>query len=92
MSAGTETTGARVARQLFGAVVRPLQQFLRLQAASGIVLLASAAAALIWANADPGSYRWVLERPIAVAVGDVVARARDAFTQAWKGGNSNTTQ
>jgi NhaA family Na+:H+ antiporter len=35
-------------------VLRPLQQFFRLEAASGIVLLAAAAAALLWANFAAG--------------------------------------
>jgi len=37
-------------------VVRPLQAFLRLESASGIVLLLCAVVALVWANADEASY------------------------------------
>ncbi len=37
--------------------MRPLQAFLRLEAASGILLLVSAAVALAWANVDPDSYQ-----------------------------------
>jgi NhaA family Na+:H+ antiporter len=34
----------------FGAVARPIQQFFRLEAASGILLFTAAVAALVWAN------------------------------------------
>ena len=37
---------------LFAAVVQPIQAFLRLEAASGIVLLSCAGAALVLANSD----------------------------------------
>jgi Zn-dependent protease with chaperone function len=41
---------------------------------------------------EAGNYYGDRARDAMNTVGDVVARARDAFTQAWKGGNSNTTQ
>jgi NhaA family Na+:H+ antiporter len=62
----------RVSR-LFVAVVRPLQAFVHTQASSGIVLLACAVAALIWANVDPASYAAVFEYPLAVGAGGGVA-------------------
>jgi Na+:H+ antiporter, NhaA family len=37
-------------------VLGPLQDFLRLEASGGVVLLAATAAALVWANVAPGSY------------------------------------
>jgi Na+:H+ antiporter, NhaA family len=43
--------------RLFGVVVRPVQAFLRLEAASGILLLVSAVAALAWANLSAASYQ-----------------------------------
>jgi NhaA family Na+:H+ antiporter len=70
---------ARTARQprgVFGAVVRPLQAFLKLEASSGVVLLVAAAAALAWANLDQESYLRVLEFPLAVGAG----RAESHFT------------
>lgn len=48
------------ATRLLGAVAAPLQAFFRLEAASGIALLACAVAALLWANLDAGSYRAVV--------------------------------
>src|SRR6266702_3450981 len=61
--------------RLFGAVVRPLQAFLRLEAASGIVLLVSAVLALLWANLDPSSYREVFDLPALAALGGMVVPA-----------------
>jgi NhaA family Na+:H+ antiporter len=54
----------------FGAVVRPIQAFFRLEAASGILLLAAAAAALAWANSPAaGTYEALLSTPVGVRVG-----------------------
>lgn len=57
----------------FGAVVRPIQAFLRLEAASGILLLACAIAALIWANAHPVSYASAVEAHITAEIGGAKA-------------------
>ena len=66
---------ARAARPLFGAVVRPIQAFFRLEAASGIVLLLCAVAALAWVNLlGAASFRAVFDEPIALAVGDATIR------------------
>jgi NhaA family Na+:H+ antiporter len=60
---------------IFGAVVAPIQAFFRLEAASGVVLLACALAALAWANLGGiHSYRAVLETGLSVGVGGLVAR------------------
>lgn len=60
---------------LFAAVVRPVQAFLRLEAASGIVLLACAVAALVLANSGASElYRSVLGAPIELAAGPLRAR------------------
>jgi len=49
---------------------RPLERFLRIEAASGIVLLVAAAVALTWANsAFADSYRALWQTPIAVRLG-----------------------
>jgi NhaA family Na+:H+ antiporter len=47
--------------RLLRAVVRPFQAFLQLEAASGIVLLTCAAAALVWANVHAASYHALFE-------------------------------
>jgi NhaA family Na+:H+ antiporter len=56
----------RARARLFVAVVRPLQTFLRLEAASGIVLLLFAVVALAWANLHPESYQGTFEYPLAL--------------------------
>jgi len=49
---------------------RPLERFLRIEAASGILLLAAAAAALVWANSPwAGSYVRLWHTPIGMRVG-----------------------
>jgi Na+:H+ antiporter, NhaA family len=53
----------------FGTVLLPIQQFFRLQAAGGIVLMGSAAAALAWSNLYPRSYAAVLGYPITLGAG-----------------------
>lgn len=62
----------RISRSLlvggFGLVVRPLQAFLRLEAASGILLLSAALAALVWANLNEASYAALFDAPLSVAV------------------------
>jgi Na+:H+ antiporter, NhaA family len=66
-------TADRSRVRLFGAVVRPLQAFLHLEAASGILLLACAVAALVWANVHPSSYRGTFDYPLSVSGGAFVA-------------------
>ena len=49
---------------------RPLEQFLRIEAASGILLLVAAAAALIWANSPwSASYTQLWETPLGLRLG-----------------------
>ncbi|MEX2557616.1 MAG: Na+/H+ antiporter NhaA [Actinomycetota bacterium] len=50
-------------------VVRPLQLFLRTEAAGGILLLAAASAALIWVNLAPGSYENLWDTELTVGAG-----------------------
>ena len=59
---------------LFGAVVRPLQSFLRTEAASGVLLLVAAACALVWANVDTKSYVGVVGYPLVLGAGATEAR------------------
>ena len=58
----------------FDVVLRPLQAFLRLEAASGILLLLSASAALVWANLHAPSYQALFVAPHTFAAGELVAR------------------
>ena len=59
----------------FRVVLRPLQAFLRLEAASGILLLLAASAALVWANLHPRSYEALFVAPHTfAAAGELVAR------------------
>jgi NhaA family Na+:H+ antiporter len=52
------------------AVLGPLERFLRLEAASGIVLLAAAVVALVWANSPwSESYGALWETPLSIAIG-----------------------
>jgi NhaA family Na+:H+ antiporter len=50
-----------------------VQEFFRLEAASGIVLLACAIAALVWANVDPESYHALLAYPVRLGAGAFTA-------------------
>jgi NhaA family Na+:H+ antiporter len=61
-------------RRVFEAVVEPLQSFFRLEAASGLLLLACAAAALTWANLSPASYRAVFSAPLSLGAAGLEAR------------------
>ena len=51
-------------------MVRPLQRFLRLEAASGILLLAAAVASMIWANAAGAGYERIFSAPLAIGAAD----------------------
>jgi NhaA family Na+:H+ antiporter len=53
-------------------VAQPLRRFLYIEAAGGVALVAAAAAALIWANAWPGSYESLWSTVVRVEVGDYV--------------------
>jgi NhaA family Na+:H+ antiporter len=59
---------------VFETVVRPLQAFFRLEAASGLILLGCAVAALAWANLAHESYRLVFDTPVTIGLGGATAR------------------
>jgi NhaA family Na+:H+ antiporter len=60
---------------LFGAVVKPLQAFFQLEAASGVVLLACALAALAWVNfGGAEAYREIFAYELALGAGGRLAR------------------
>lgn len=68
---GSSPAARRVARLVF----RPLERFLAVEAAGGILLLLAAAVALAWANsAWAGSYHELLHTPVVLGVGDQVVR------------------
>lgn len=60
---------------LFGGLVRPIQALLGVRAASGVVLFANAAAALLWANLYPESYSAVFDLPLSVQAGGLAAQS-----------------
>jgi Na+:H+ antiporter, NhaA family len=61
--------GPKTPEVLFKAVVQPLQDFFRLEAASGILLLCSAAIALVWANSPVrDSYTAIFDAPLTIGV------------------------
>jgi len=50
--------------------VERIREFLRMEASGGIILVAAAGVALLWANSPAGSwYEAILETPVAVQVG-----------------------
>lgn len=58
------------ARRVAEAIVRPLERFLHVEAASGIVLLIAATVAMVWANSPwKGSYDHLWHTPIAIRFG-----------------------
>jgi NhaA family Na+:H+ antiporter len=60
---------------LWRGLVRPIQLFFRLQAASGLLLLAAALGALVWANSPfAGVYRWLFEGTLSLSFGDLAVR------------------
>jgi len=64
-------TDPKTPEALFRAVVRPLQDFFRLEAASGILLLCSAALAMAWANSPlRDSYTAIFDAQLTLGVGE----------------------
>jgi NhaA family Na+:H+ antiporter len=74
MTSRGESPGAPSGARLFEAMLRPLQAFFRLEAASGLVLLGCALAALGWANVAPESYRRVFDAPVIAGLGGLRAQ------------------
>ncbi|MBI5158450.1 MAG: Na+/H+ antiporter NhaA [Acidimicrobiia bacterium] len=68
--APTHVTWLHSDRRLPSRFVRPLLRFTRVESASGVVLLAAAAAALLWANAPFGdTYERFWSTPVTMSVG-----------------------
>jgi NhaA family Na+:H+ antiporter len=68
------------ARRIALTILRPLERFLHVQTASGIVLLACALVALAWANSPFGhTYELLWETPISISVGGRTASANLHF-------------
>ncbi len=63
-------TWSRTQRPVPRLVLRPIQEFLHLEASGGLVLLAATIAALIWANAAGGSYTDVWSTEVTLSIGD----------------------
>ncbi len=73
-------TAAATASRVACALRRPVDQFLRLESASGILLLVATAAALGWANSPWGaSYDALWRTPVAIGVGGHVVEATAQF-------------
>ncbi len=63
------------ARQAAMALVRPIERFLSIQAASGIILMVAAVVAMVWANSPwKESYHHLWHTPIVLGAGDLVFR------------------
>ncbi len=63
------------ARQAALALVRPIERFLSIQAASGIILLIAAVVAMVWANSPwKESYHHLWHAPVVFGVGEFVFR------------------
>lgn len=74
---GERTKGPPPVTEIFRAAAEPIQEFFRLEASGGIVLLLAAAAALAWANlGDAAGYRALVGTPITFSAGSLSA----AFT------------
>ena len=68
--------------RVVAALGRPVRQFLKIEAASGILLLAATVAALVWANsAYSHVYHEILERRISIDIGSHVLL--DLPVEAW---------
>jgi Na+:H+ antiporter, NhaA family len=68
---GFERPWLRSDKAVVSQVIAPLERFLRLEAGSGFLLLAAAAAALIWANVSEGGYEAAWSTEITLTVGDL---------------------
>jgi len=63
---GTSAKARKIARR----ILKPVELFLKLEASSGLVLLAAMAAALIWANVHFDSYEFIWQKyPIGFTLG-----------------------
>jgi len=60
---------SRSDRRVPRTVIRPIQGFMRLEVAGGLVLLAASIAALVWANVDPSGYQDVWHTQFTVSIG-----------------------
>ena len=69
-------------RRLARAVGRPVRNFLRIEAAGGLLLLAATVAALVWVNSPwSGTYHEILETHITLEIGDLIRL--DEPIEAW---------
>ena len=69
-------------RRLARAVGRPMRKFLKIEAASGILLMVATVTALVWANSPwSDSYHDILETHIVFEIGDLVHL--DEPLEAW---------
>ncbi len=62
---------SRTQRTVPRLVLRPVQEFLRLEASGGLVLLAATLVALVWANVGGASYQDLWSTEVTLRIGDV---------------------
>ncbi|MGD9572198.1 MAG: Na+/H+ antiporter NhaA [Thermoleophilia bacterium] len=67
---GIRPPWSRTDRAVPRRVLRPVQQFMRLEASGGIVLLLASIAALVWANVATGSYEDFWSTDLTITLGD----------------------
>jgi Na+:H+ antiporter, NhaA family len=70
---------SRTERPVPRLVVRPLQQFMRLEVSGGLVLLAATLVALLWANIATGAYEdfWTTQVTLQIGSFDIDETVRD---------------
>lgn len=66
---GLRAPWSRTDRTLPRRVLRPVQEFMHLEASGGLVLLAASIAALVWANVSAGSYEDFWSTELTVTIG-----------------------
>jgi Na+:H+ antiporter, NhaA family len=67
---GVRPPWSRTGRPVPRRVLRPIRQFMRLEVAGGVVLLAASVIALLWANLATGSYESFWATDVTLSVGD----------------------
>lgn len=73
--ASAATAAVNTVVSTFGAVVRPIQAFFKLQAASGILLFGAAVIAMVWANSSAReSYEGLIATPLTLGFGQHAVR------------------
>src|SRR5688572_20071257 len=59
-------SGIAAVRIVLTGILRPIEAFFRLQAASGLALLISAVIAMVWVNVSPATYNGFFQAPLTL--------------------------